>query len=161
MILATSLTGPSFALQQWFLLSVSDSSTYTRTSWICILGVLTVISNVICPTFLSFYFHVIPVPFHEFCISMNISTIFLTILSDKREWIETQNCPYSPQSRELPSPTNLPLNISWLHFLPTVIFFYTLMHKFSLYSPLQSQLVSNKHTLDFLLLIFLFFPTSS
>lgn len=125
MILATSLTGHSFAFQQWFLLSVSDSSTYTRTSWICILGILKVISNVICPTFLSFYFHTIPVPFHEFCISMNINTIFLTILSIKREWMETQNYPYSPQSRELPSPTNLPLSISWLHFLPTVIFLFS------------------------------------
>ena len=84
MILVTSLTGHSFAFQQWFLLLVSDSSTYTGTSWICILGILKVISNVICPTLLSFYFHAIPVPFHEFCISMNINTIFLTILSDKR-----------------------------------------------------------------------------
>ena len=113
MILVTSLTGHSFAFQQWFLLLVSDSSTYTGTSWICMLGILQVISNVICPTLLSFYFHAIPVPFHEFCISMNINTIFLTILSDKREWMETQNYPYSP--------TNLPLNISWLHFLPTII----------------------------------------
>ena len=107
------LSGHSFAFQQWFLLLVSDSSTYTGTSWICMLGILQVISNVICPTLLSFYFHAIPVPFHDFCISMNINTIFLTILSDKREWMETQNYPYSP--------TNLPLNISWLHFLPTII----------------------------------------
>ena len=96
MILAPSLTGHSFAFQQWFLLSVSDSSTYTRTSWICILGILKVISNVICPAFLSFYFHTIPVPFHEFCISMNINTIFLTILSIKRVNEDSKLSLFSP-----------------------------------------------------------------
>lgn len=116
--------GHSSTFQQGFLLSASDSFTYMRAGCIYILGIPVVISNVICPTLNSFCFHPIPVPVHELCISMNINANFLTIWSDKREWTETQNFAYPPQSMELPSPTNLSLNISWLHSLPTIIFLF-------------------------------------
>ena len=89
MILLTSPMGHSSAFQQGFLLSASDSSTYTRAGciyiYIYILGIPVVISKVICPTLNSFYFHPRSVPVREFCISMNINATFLTICSDKRE----------------------------------------------------------------------------